>query len=128
MKIAIVGAGNIGTAMAALFASSGEAVTLVARGHRLEVAAQSVQQLYSEAKIQRGVAVAAQTLSNELFIRLQALQQSIPGADAQQKAAVSSQEEEVEPPWGYLNENPKSEWGYLANQHLEWHAKPRKRR
>lgn len=41
MKIAIVGAGNIGTAMAALFTSSGESVTLVARGRRLEVAARS---------------------------------------------------------------------------------------
>ncbi|WP_428925710.1 ketopantoate reductase family protein [Marinibacterium sp. SX1] len=39
MKIAIVGAGNIGTAMAALFASAGEEVTLVARGARLDAVA-----------------------------------------------------------------------------------------
>ncbi|MBB96059.1 MAG: hypothetical protein CML68_15890 [Rhodobacteraceae bacterium] len=41
MKIAIVGAGNIGTAMAALFSSSGDAVTLVARGARLDTVARS---------------------------------------------------------------------------------------
>lgn len=36
MKIAIIGAGNIGTAMAALVAGSGAGVTVVARGARLD--------------------------------------------------------------------------------------------
>ncbi|MAC82484.1 MAG: hypothetical protein CML66_31025 [Rhodobacteraceae bacterium] len=75
MKIAIVGAGNIGTAMAALFASSGEAVTLVARGHRLEVAAQSGVCLEDRGTLHAGpvTAVAAlDTVQDAVFLCVKA--------------------------------------------------------
>lgn len=63
MKIAIVGAGNIGTAMAALFSSSGEHVTLVARGHRLEVAAQSGVMLDDRGTLHAGPVTAVPALA-----------------------------------------------------------------
>ncbi|CAN0589808.1 unnamed protein product, partial [Ectocarpus sp. 12 AP-2014] len=75
MKIAIIGAGNIGTAMAALFSSSGEAVTLVARGARLTAAATSGVSLNDRGTIHEGPvrAVAAlDTLQDAVFLCVKA--------------------------------------------------------
>lgn len=89
MKLAIIGAGNIGTALAALFAASGADVTMVARGARLRAIATRGVFLEDRGTLHAGPVRAVETLDcpqDAVFLCVKA--QDLAQAVAQNAAGI----------------------------------------